>query len=83
MGGERRELEEGAAGVEQQVDAVAHQDLAAGVVAIDLRLAAPRENGGVLGAEPRDQVGERLRARALEAGGGHGDPLLDPASLPT
>ncbi len=83
MGGERRELEEGAAGIEQQVDAVAHQDLAAGVVAIDLRLAAPGENGGVLGAEPGDQIGERLRARALEAGGGHGDPLLDPASLPT
>ena len=57
--GERRELEEGAAGVDEQLDPLAGQQLAARVVALDVLLPAAGDRLRVLGLE----VGELVEHR--------------------
>ena len=50
-GGQRRQLQERRVGVEEQLDPLAGQQLAAGVVALDVLLAAAGQRLGVLGLE--------------------------------
>ena len=58
-GGQRRELEERRARVEQQLDALAGQQLAARVVPVDVLLAAAGDRLGVLGVEVGESVEQR------------------------
>ena len=57
--GQRRELEEGRPGVDEQLDPLARGQLAAGVVAVDVLLPAARHRDRVL----RVEVGELLQHR--------------------
>lgn len=73
-GGQRRELEEGGAGVEQQIEALAHQQLALIAHALDLVRRPPVAGDLHAFAVLRDDGGHRLviaavrRGRCVDAG---------------
>ncbi len=60
--GQRRQLEERAARVDEELDPLAGQQLAPGVVALDVPLATTGHGDGVLGVEVGDLVQHRLAA---------------------
>ena len=61
--GQRRQLEERRARVDEQLDPLAGGQLAAGVVAVDVLLAAAGHRDGVLGVEVGDLLQHRLAVR--------------------
>ena len=67
-GGERRQLEERRVGVEQQLDALAGEQLAALVVPLDVLRAAAGERLGVLGVELGELGEHRLAVRRRVTG---------------